>query len=452
MDPKKKEEEEAAARAKAAADADAAKVDGDGLSMEEKARRYDDEQHNKALTDLAERKADEIAREVLAKHKDQDAFLAGAIERALERRLPRQMKTAADASWKPRLMFPAGVPYPDDEFGRLTPGQKQLADKMMIAVSQGQKSLNTQVAGQGAEFVPTLLDNELIEWIAEESACRRIFEVVKMPSDPYVLPVTTAGVSVYKASGECSSTTTSQPTTAARTMNAEKLIADVELCEEFNEDSVIAAVPMVQRDIARAFAEQEENAWINGDINTVGNISGVAGNGNSSRELWNGIRRTIYDGNAAWRITGAGGMVAAYRALEAALGRYWSNPQRCVWLIESRARVTIGQQLEFTSLEKIGPGYAFNITGLAGIFDGTPTAMSGLLPAVTALEIAAGVTTGYLSILAHRDAVKLGQRRGLTIKMDFDIRRDALYIVGTERIAIAFPYGAGSLGYVYNYP
>jgi hypothetical protein len=421
--------------------------------VEEKARKYDDLMWQQQLADLAEKKADEIAKQVLAAKVGTDASLARMIEQALAKRLPANMPTAAGAEWQPRLMFPAGVRVAEDAFGNLTPGQKQLADKMLLAVTEGRKSLNTGVAGQGAEFVPRELAAELWEWIAERSVCRQQFRVIVMPTDPYDLPVSMAGVSVYKASGECSSTTTSQPTTARRTLDAVKIMADVEICEEFNEDSIIAAVPWVMRDITKSFAQAEENAWINGDVN-VPNISAINPAGNSVLACFSGIRRLVFDGAAAWRINGAGGMVAAFRGLETVLRPYWDDPTECVWLIDALARVNIGTTLEFTSVEKIGAGFAFNLKGLSGIFDGTPTAQCGLLPAVDATGIInanAALNTTRLSILAYKDAVVLGDRRRLTIRTDFDVRRDALYVVGTERIAIAFPYGAGSVGYVYGY-
>ena len=105
------------------------------------------------------------------------------------------------------------------------------------------KAMDTATAGEGSEWVPTGMSQELIEKFRLESKVAIQFPDIAMPTNPYDLPFISGDIQFYlvpeSQSDEPSKAPASTPGTGKRTLTAVKLKARVLFSDELTEDSIV---------------------------------------------------------------------------------------------------------------------------------------------------------------------------------------------------------------------
>jgi HK97 family phage major capsid protein len=393
-----------------------------------------------AASDAAHEAADEVRGQ-----RGLSRQLADEIKAQVRQLLPQALPGALEGvKLSPRIVFPVS-----ERAGNLSKADRQMVDLLVHG-----KAMTSTGAGAGDEWVPTELAQEIIDKVRLASKVRAMFPTIDMPSDTYRIPKITADPTVYFVSQENTAVeAASNPTTSYMELDAKKIMCEVDFSGELTEDSVVPLVPTLKQNIATALAEAEEDVILNGDTTAVqaDNINRSANAYDVTRAVV-GVRRTIYDGDAGYQVDASAGLLAGMRSLRAALGEYAVDPGKLVWIMSLKHYLSVLTDACFLTMEKLGEK-ATVLTGQLGVIDGIPVIMSSKLRDCDAegiVQTDPQLNTKSQSLLAYRPGVYVGYRRRLKIETDRDVQKDMNLLVCSIRLAAAYAYGAGSLGYVRN--
>jgi HK97 family phage major capsid protein len=398
-----------------------------------------------ALRQAVNETARQIADEARGQQRALNQRLVEEVKSQVRQLLPETLPSVLEGiKLSPRIVFPVG-----ERAGNLNKADRQLVELLVHG-----KAMTSTGAGVGDEWVPTELAADIIDKVRLASKVRAMFPTIDMPSDTYRIPKITADPTVYFVSQENTAVqAASNPTTAYMELDAKKIMCEVDFSGELTEDSVVPLVPTLKQNIATALAEAEEDVIINGDTTAVqnNNINRSANAYDVTRALV-GLRRTIYDGGAAYKVDASGGLLAGMRALRAAVGEYGVDPTKLVWIMSPKHYLSVLTDSSFLTMDKLGTK-ATVLTGQLGAIDGIPVIMSSKLRDCDGdgiVQTDPDLNTKSQSVLAYRPGVYVGYRRRLKIETDRDVQKDMNLLVCSIRLAAAFAYGAGSLGYVRN--
>lgn len=129
--------------------------------------------------------------------------------------------------------------------------------KAALGMSEGSGSA-------GGYLVPEALANEIIQLASKYGLARKYFRVVPMPRNKFGFPTVASGVTAYWVD-EAGSITKSNATLGLVQLEAKKLAALAPLTYELVEDSPIDVIDFIYEQIARAFAEKEDEACLTGN-------------------------------------------------------------------------------------------------------------------------------------------------------------------------------------------
>lgn len=310
-------------------------------------------------------------------------------------------------------------------------GGKAILEKKGVA-------MDTSESGSGAEWIPTELAGTLIEQIRTDALVYGSFQEIKMPIPVYDNPILTADPT-FILQGEATDdstvkTTSSKPTTGKMTLTSKKLGAKVAFSEEQNEDSAVAMLPELKKNLITAGAETLDNIVINGD--TAGSQDSDDAGATDQRRAWDGLRKyalavaglkidlgTFNAANAvAWI-----GKLKKYAAKTSDLVivstplKFWTS----LFLLETSAG---GKPLFVADTKAYG--------GL-GYFCGIPVVLSDQQrDDVNASGVYDGSTTSKSTMLVYRRAAfRTGSRRIMTFRTYFDGDLDSNILYVTMRNA-----------------
>jgi HK97 family phage major capsid protein len=394
-----------------------------------------------AVNDTAERIADEAREQQRALNQ----HIVDEVKSQVRQLLPETLPSVLEGvKLSPRIVFPVS-----ERAGNLSKADRQLVDLLVHG-----KAMTSTGAGVGDEWVPTELAQDIIDKVRVASKVRAMFPTIDMPSDTYRIPKITADPTVYFVSTENTAVeAASNPTTSYMELDAKKIMCEVDFSGELTEDSVVPLIPTLKQNIATALAEAEEDVIVNGDTTATQNLNiNRSANAYDVTRALVGLRRTVYDGAAAYQVDASGGLLAGMRSLRAALGEYGVEPGKLVWLMSLRHYLSVLTDTCFLTMEKLGQK-ATVLTGQLGAIDGIPVIMSSKLRDCDAdgiVQTDPELNTKSQSMLTYRPGVYVGYRRRLKIETDRDVQKDMNLLVCSIRLAVAFAYGAGSLGYVRN--
>lgn len=248
-------------------------------------------------------------------------------------------------------------------------------------------------------YIPTTFSARLLQLIRLQPSVHRIFEVVDMPSEIYKPPVQLSGISVvYVQAG--SPILVSSPTAGSVEFRAKKLAAAVEIADEVTEDSIVPIVPTLQQELAFAFADALDKAILLGD--TTSN--------DALLKVWDGlIKRAGTPPSPA--------TFDAQAVREALASLDIVNPNEAVVVVNPEHYGDMLGWAEVHTVDKYG-AQATVVTGELAKIYGMPVVVS---PHATSPVV-----------VLHR-AFKLGQRRGLKVEVDRDIKTQVDILVATLR-------------------
>jgi HK97 family phage major capsid protein len=274
----------------------------------------------------------------------------------------------------------------------------------------------------GGYLVPTMIENEILEYRALSGIARQEARIRPMGSDMLNAPLRTGGVTAYFV-GESSQITESQATWGSIDLAAKKLAALTRISSELVEDAAADLGMWFVEEMASSFADLEDGCMFNGD--------GTAAYGGMT-----GIRTALIDANhGAGKVAAANGHntfatldAGDVAALMAALPeRYWQTAKfHTSGYGAANAFARLGATAGGTIMTIAGPRPMLHYLGF-------PIVITPKYPG-------AGDQTGKI-MLTFGDlsqAVELGDRRGVTVDASRNryLEFDQVAIRGTERFAI----------------
>ena len=296
--------------------------------------------------------------------------------------------------------------------------------------------LVTGVNATAGFLVPDEFESAIIVNREEFGIARQVCRVVSMGSDVLNIPSwLTSPAAVWVQ--ENANLTLADPTFGQVQLTAAKLTRLTQVSSEMFEDSAIDLAAWLAKDIARAFAEAEDDALFNGDnTNNFGGIHGIAQQFDDDNTLVGAIDTPTANAEQFGEL-----LLADISALIAGLPLYALN----------NAKFYISQLGFATSMEAIahaGGGRTAQTTAdnrIENSFMGYPVVKTNKMPAISGnLDNQAMILFGDMEA-----AVVLGDRRSIRLSVlnELYALADNIGIKATERIDIqAHGVGTSTVG------
>lgn len=307
------------------------------------------------------------------------------------------------------------------------------------------KAMYSTGTGLGDEWVPTEYSAQFEDLLRLEPTLQQYFQVWDMPSNPAIWPIKTGGAVVYKVGEPTVNNPNELPKTAFATGNitftATGLGAALPVSKELIEDSIIAIVPEINKELAYAIANEFDNALINGDSTATHRDTNTSAD--SYTTAFDGLREIAEDDSkqfdTASTSAGVGDGTAAFAADDV---RYLRKLMGIAGL-DVKNVVYVASPSTYYKLLSLSP------VTKANEFGATSTWLSGTLPVLDGCQIyvsanvredlnASGVfdnstTTKTVIIGVNTRGFRIGQRRATTLEFETNIRTQQLTFVATAR-------------------
>ena len=307
-------------------------------------------------------------------------------------------------------------------------------------------------SGSGGDFIPDQFRAELYETFQVPRNLRALMPVVEMQNNTIIIPrlgrsgrpYVKGQVSSDNPANYQASTVLTESKTIAVKGFATRYVVD----DGAAEDSALALMPLLSRQIASDLEDAWEDCWINGDASgTLGDALGswnirsrwgAAGLGGADdhRKAFDGLRQRAFAAG-----TQAAG-TAALATTSEILGRISSMAELGVGNLyivaspEAMIKHLMGNS-DLLTIDKFGPNASLVSGSVASIF-GHPVMMSRFVSADLAASgkyTGAGSQTGILFYNAASFAQY--QKRGVTVETDKNIGSGSIEIVATMRNVVA---------------
>lgn len=320
------------------------------------------------------------------------------------------------------------------------------------AIKSDELDYSTQ-AGFGDEWVPTLWTNQLWARVRLDNIVAPLFNVIEMPSNPYIIPLETTDPTVYKVaettnesslllSSSASPIPDSKMATAQTTITAAKLGLRVGFSTELEEDSIIPWTSQLRKQALRAMADTVDNVLLNGDTTNssanINNDSAVAAT--DKFMVFNGI---IYNALIAATAANAydnGGLAPSLQMARTVRfkmqGSYALRPQDIAYITDVQTYAKFLGLQEFLTMDKAG-ALATNQTGQLGVIDASPLLVSAELSLAKSngkVSNTGGSNTLGRFIAVYRPGWYVGYRRRVTLSIDFLPYLDSYQLTSTMRL------------------
>jgi HK97 family phage major capsid protein len=284
------------------------------------------------------------------------------------------------------------------------------------------QAMDSTTAGEGDEYVPTLLSGSLIERIQLELQVARLFEQVEMPSNPFEIP----GIALTRQRGATHAEQTADtgqtkiakrtPATRKITLSAVKFAVMALLSREYEEDSLIAAIPHLQSELVDYIGGDLEDAIVNGDT-TAPHMDSDTTDADDPRKAWIGLRKAAI---AATKTDGANAALTAamLRVNRKKMEQYGVRGDQLAHIVSMAGYNQLLADTATLTLEKYGP-QAVVLTGELAKVDGVPVIVSQYVRQdLNATGVHDGVTTNRtVALTVNRRGWFFGNRRDMTVQV-----------------------------------
>ena len=305
-------------------------------------------------------------------------------------------------------------------------------------------------AGVGGDWVPDQFSAQLFEAYTTPRTVRSLFAETPMDRNVLLVPRLDRGGRPYLkgqvTSDNPANYTASTIATSQKQITASGLATRYVIDDALAEDSAIALIPTLQRQIAEDLASAVEDAIINGDTGAshqddIANWNirdrwGSSGLGGSAdhRRAWIGLRRAAFARTSTHDCSSFS--ITELLTTLAKLGEL-SSSNKVIITSPEAVVANFFKLTEVQTLDKFGPaavilpggGQIANIMGMPIVmsrFMGADMNNSGLFDNVTKDK------TGML--IVSRDSWQMFGRRGVVVEQDKDITAGAINLVATERV------------------
>jgi hypothetical protein len=309
------------------------------------------------------------------------------------------------------------------------------------------KALTTGGAASGAEWIPTGFASSLLDEIRLSNPTINMFPVINMPTNPWVNPML-AGIGQCLLKVEGSNATESNLATRKRTWTTATFANFQSFSYEMEEDSIIAVLPEVRRNILISLNEGLERAIVSGDSDgTHIDFDIQGGSALLPEKAFGGLRKFALDpkgtGSASSH-SGAGAQltVAMIGAAIAKQVKFGLNPMDSAILVNAADFMGLLTEAGSPVLtrDKFGPQATIETGALAALW-GRPIFVSNGVErrrdavAATGVNTNAGPNTFSTALVLNRQNFRLGDRRKVTVEDDRDIVAGVVKLVGSARWA-----------------
>lgn len=310
------------------------------------------------------------------------------------------------------------------------------------------KAMYSTGTALGDEWVPTLMSAELISLIRLQPSLGTYFPRFTMPSNPYEWPIVSSAATAYLANEAAVNNpvelTKSNVGTGKITFTADIHAVAVPVSPELIEDAIVDLVGEIRYEIATALNEGEEKALINGDTTaTHRDTALVTDNTYDIMKAYMGLRFLAIDASKTFSTqsttAGVGDATAAFAAKDVRycrqlLGDLGVNPKECLYVTSITPFFYILSMSEFAKANEFGYISTW-YSGELPIVDGCELYVSAHLPetlAATGLGTSASTTKAILCCNKAR-GFKIGERRGVSLEFEKNIRTQQWTFVATRR-------------------
>lgn len=283
-----------------------------------------------------------------------------------------------------------------------------------------QKALDTQTAGEGAEWVPTILSAELIRMIELAYRIPALHRDIPMPSDPYEIPAKVGKQIAYKIAEQIEATgqtkiPISKFATGKVVMTGAGIGTRTLVSHYLEEDSIVPVLPLIKEGIVDSANEAMEQAIVNGDTTATHQDSDVTED-SDRRKLWKGYRKLALENN--WKEDLATFDYTTIGKLQKKMGKYGTFINDLVFIVGVSVWNQMKDLAEVITVDKYGPR-ATILTGELGKLDGIPIITSGVVREdLNASGVFDDITkTQTVMFLVFKRGFVTGTRRTLRLRL-----------------------------------
>ena len=322
--------------------------------------------------------------------------------------------------------------------------------------------------GQGGEFIPDQFRAELYETFQVPRNLRALMPVVEMQNNTMVIPRLGRGGRPYlkgavssdnPANYQASTVLTESKTIAVKGFATRYVVDDGAA-----EDSALALMPILTRQIASDLEDAWEDCWINGQqsgaiagesLATFNNRSrwGAAGLGGADdhRKAFDGLRKLSIAANTHAAGTAAGATTSELLSRIGSMGELGVGSLYIVCSPEAMVKHLLSNS-DLLTIDKFGPQASILTGSVASIF-GHPVLMSRFVSnEYNASGVYDNITKTKTGILFYNAAsFAQYQKRGVTVETDKNIGSGSIEIVSTMRNVVASADAAGTKNCAYLY-
>lgn len=310
----------------------------------------------------------------------------------------------------------------------------------------GRSTAEFSALDTGAAWIPTGFSNNLVEKVRVDLRVAALHDRFNLPTDPYVFPVEGGDMTAYTVAERTGDddymtagnfVTASSPTAGKLTFSTRKVGVRTVFSTEITEDSIIAILPHLQFKIARALAEAQENAVINGDLRiSSSHLTGVTPGATSQVTAYDGYRRAVQRAGSTSNIgqaIDASGSLVKLRKLRSDMGKYGISTGGLVYVVSINGYHQMLGIEQVITIDKFGSN-ATILNGQIGSLDGIPIVISDFLPDdLDSVGLGTGGTKTEV-LLVNRSAFRFGDRREITVKSKEVIETDQHVLVALQRL------------------
>ncbi len=310
-------------------------------------------------------------------------------------------------------------------------------------------------ATEGGEFIVSVPMSMLERTAEMDRQIEGLLTSLSVTSSTQTMPFLTTGVQPFihnvPTAGDNNPAVLPKtvPTTAERTISPKTLTVNVPIDRDADEDSIIAAIPLLQMLVGEALRDGTEDCLINGDTAATHGDTGIAnwnprsrwsslGQPGDHRKAWIGFRQRAFDVDAtvttAAQDFGSSQTISAYIGALSGLTSphafgdivYITSPEHYLAKILTDTSVL--------TVDKYGPA-ATVLTGEVARIGGHPLILSEFVDkqynASGIYDDSTKTKTGLLIVNLRRFV--MARRRSLRIEVETVVREHTTYVVASER-------------------
>lgn len=301
------------------------------------------------------------------------------------------------------------------------------------------KAFSSTTAGDGDEWVPTVLSSNYIEEYELEKKVWGLFKEQPMASNPYELPVQTDLTEARIISEGAAATDTNFGTEKIQ-FNAKKLVEYYILPEELNEDSAPSVLELGRREVIESQLRAGENLILNGDDSATHMDNAVVPGyvpAGSARRLAKGLRKLALAASSTIDFAGGGVTKTNLDLMAKLANKFGINPKMVGYIMSPSGYNQALAIDEVATAEKFG-NQATIITGALSAFRGRPIIVSEYIPDnLNDAGVYDGITTNRtVVVLVNFSRFMIGRRRPIrvTAKKDERPEYDRWQLVSYQRV------------------